>query len=114
MLRAMRLRETGHMVGHIGFHTQPGAEYLRELVPDGVEFGYTVFPRFRRQHYAHEASVALMAWARETYGVTSFVASVSPANAPSLGLVHKLGFHKIGSQIDEEDGPEDIFALYCS
>ncbi|MBA3943047.1 MAG: GNAT family N-acetyltransferase [Herpetosiphonaceae bacterium] len=114
MLRAMRLRETGQMVGHIGFHTQPGAEYLRALAPDGVEFGYTVFPQFRRHHYAHEASVALMRWTQTTYGVNRFVVSVRPDNVPSLGLIHNLGFQKIGSQIDEEDGPEDIFSLYCS
>lgn len=31
------------MIGHIGFHTQPGAPYLQEIAPAGVEFGYTVY-----------------------------------------------------------------------
>ena len=42
-LRAMGLRSERTMVGHIGFHTAPNAPYLAEFVPDGVEFGYTVF-----------------------------------------------------------------------
>ena len=44
LLRAMILREERFMVGHAGFHGQPGAEYLEEYAPDGVEIGYTVYP----------------------------------------------------------------------
>src|SRR5688572_11465845 len=43
-LRAMVLRERGEMIGHIGFHTAPGAEYLLPHAPGGVEFGFEVFP----------------------------------------------------------------------
>ena len=38
-----------------------------------------------------------------------FLLSISPENAPSLALAEKLGFRKIGSKIDEEDGPEEIW-----
>ncbi len=112
MLRAIGLRATGQMIGHIGFHAPPGAEYLRELAPGGVEFGYTIFPDFRRHGYASEAAVALMVWAHRTSQVTRFVTSVSPQNRPSLGLIRKLGFQQIGTAIDDEDGPEDIFELW--
>ena len=27
------------MIGHIGFHTSPGADYLGEWSPGGAEFG---------------------------------------------------------------------------
>ena len=47
--------------------------------------------------------------ARDEYQVHRFVVSISPDNLPSLGLAAKLGFRKIGSHIDELDGPEDIF-----
>ena len=47
-LRAMALRDRRVMVGHIGYHTAPGAEYLRSYAPGGVEFGFTVYPPFRR------------------------------------------------------------------
>src|SRR4051812_32680881 len=37
-LRAMALRDRRVMVGHIGCHTAPGAEYLRPYAPGAVEF----------------------------------------------------------------------------
>jgi RimJ/RimL family protein N-acetyltransferase len=50
-----------------------------------------------------------MDWAWLRHGVDRFIASVSPDNAPSLRVVAKLGFVRIGSHMDEVDGPEDVF-----
>lgn len=111
LLRAMALRESGELVGHIGFHTSPGAEYLRQWSPHGVEFGFSVFPQHRRKGYAREAALGLMAWARETHGVTSFVLTISPDNFPSQALAASLGFVRIGEHLDEVDGIEDILEL---
>ena len=36
VLRAIGLRETKTMIGHIGFHTLPGAEYLKPYAPYSV------------------------------------------------------------------------------
>jgi RimJ/RimL family protein N-acetyltransferase len=36
---------------------------------------------------------------------------VAPDNAPSQAIIRKLGFEFRGQQIDEIDGPEDIFEL---
>ena len=109
LLRAIIMREQGIMVGDIGFHTAPGAEYLAELSPGGVEFGFGVLDPWRRQRIAMEASEALMRWAREVHQVKGFVLCISPDNLPSLGVAAKLRFRKIGSHVDEHDGPEDIF-----
>jgi len=109
-LRAIALRASGEMIGHIGFHTQPDPPYLAEIARKGVEFGYTVFAPFRRQGYAAEASQALMAWAATQPGVEQFVVSISPENVASLALAEKLGFVRIGEHMDEEDGLEWIFA----
>jgi RimJ/RimL family protein N-acetyltransferase len=109
LIKAICLRDQGIMVGHIGFHTEPGAEYLSELSPGGVEFGFGVLEPWRRRGIAMEASEALMRWARDVHHVKRFVLSISPDNLPSLGLAAKLGFRKIGSHIDERDGPENIF-----
>lgn len=107
-LRAMVLRGAGIMVGHIGFHTAPGADYLLPYSPGAVEFGYAVYPPFRRQGYAREASVALMGWARQVHDVTRFVMSIRPDNLASQALAAQLGFVRIASHIDEVDGLEDI------
>lgn len=110
-IRAIVVRETRTIIGHIGFHTKPGASYLHAFTPNGVEFGYTIFPAFRRNGYAREAAVALMKWAYEEGSVSEFVLSISPDNTPSLKLAKGLGFTRIGSQVDEEDGVEDIYKL---
>jgi RimJ/RimL family protein N-acetyltransferase len=100
------------MVGHIGFHSAPGAPYLKEFSPTAGEFGYTVFPSFRRNGFAREASVGLMRWAQASHGVKVFVVSIAPDNLASQALAAHLGFRKIGSQLDEIDGIEDV--LECT
>src|SRR5271170_613751 len=40
LLRAMVLRSSRTMIGHIGFHTVPGADYLQPYSPGAVEFGF--------------------------------------------------------------------------
>jgi len=110
-LRAIILREKSLMIGHIGFHTQPGAAYIHPYAPNGVEFGFTIFPDFRRNGYAREASLALMAWAHQEQAVSEFILTISPDNMPSLKLAQGLGFRKIGSHLDEIDGVEDIYRL---
>ncbi|HKO94182.1 MAG TPA: GNAT family N-acetyltransferase [Polyangiaceae bacterium] len=109
LLRAVVSRSEPTMIGHVGFHTRPGEKYLDELAPGGVEFGYTIFEKWRRRGYAREAAEGLMDWALHQHGVTRFVLSISPTNVASLGLAQRLEFRKIGSHIDDEDGPEDIF-----
>lgn len=109
LMWAVILRETNTMIGYVGFHTAPNPEYLKEIAPGGVEFGYTIFPDYRRQGYAREASQGLMQWAHTVHGVRSFVLSISPQNTPSLRIAEGLGFTRIGEHMDEVDGLEYIF-----
>ena len=111
LLRAIALRDRRELIGHIGFHTAPGAPYLDPWCPGGVEFGFTVFPPHRRKGYAREASKALIHWALEVHGVERFVLSVSPANHASQALAASLGFLRIGEHEDELDGVEDVLCL---
>jgi RimJ/RimL family protein N-acetyltransferase len=90
------------MVGHVGYHGPPH---------DGcVEMGYTIFPAHRGHGYATEAVTGLMDAARAR-GVSRFVLSIAPGNAPSLAIARKLGFKRTGQHIDEEDGLEYVFEL---
>jgi len=111
LLRAIGLRSTGQMVGHIGFHTSPGADYLEKWSPSGVEFGISIYLPYRRDHYAREACLGLMQWARDAHGVTSFVVTIGPHNQASLALAAGLGFVRAGAHVDAVDGPEDVFVL---
>ena len=109
LLRAVVLRSEHTVIGRIGFHTSPNPGYLRDIAPGAVEFGYAVFPRWRRHGYAREACIALMRWAETEYQVQRFILSISPSNVASLGIAHQLGFVHIGEQMDDEDGIEDIY-----
>ena len=55
--------------------------------------------------------MAMIGWAQIRRGAEVFVVSVSPENEPSLRLAASLGFERVGSQIDEEDGLEWVFEL---
>jgi RimJ/RimL family protein N-acetyltransferase len=108
-IRAITLRGTHEAVGYVNFHNLPQWHEMAQR-DACAEFGYTIFTPHRRQGYAEETVRALMHWGRER-GARHFIFSVSPDNAASQGLAAKLGARKIGMQIDEEDGPEDVFLL---
>lgn len=111
-VRAIASRETGEIVGNMNCHHKPmpfvhnGSERL------ATELGYTVFEPYRRQGIAFEAVTAFNAWAK-TQGLESIILSIQPTNVASLALALKLGATKIGSQIDEKDGLEDIYLFDC-
>jgi len=110
-LRAMALKPGLAFVGHFNFHTKPGADYLNDLAPGAVELGYFVMPAWRRRGFAEESALAMMDWATRFHGISRFVVSISPENAPSVAMARKLGFARIGSHMDELDGYEDILAV---
>jgi [ribosomal protein S5]-alanine N-acetyltransferase len=108
LVRAVIRREPARvMIGHAGFHGQPGVNGPQEA--EAVELGYTIFEKYRGQGYATEAAQALMDWALAEKGIRRFIASVAPENEPSLAIVRKLGFVQTGEQWDEEDGLELVF-----
>ena len=108
-MRALVDKQTMAMVGHIRFHTRPDPDYLRPYAAQAVELGYEVFASHRRQRYASEAMQGVMQWARERHDVHRFIATVSPDNLPSLTLISRFDFRKIGEHMDPVDGLEGIY-----
>ena len=105
LLRIVTVREpTRRMVGLAGFHGPPNGH-------GEVEFGCEILAGDRRRGYASETAGALLEWAAREHGVRRFVASVGPQNAPSLGLVAKLGFRQERSPWDLTGGPELPFRM---
>ena len=107
LIRGISLRDEGVLIGDIGFHDEPVARSASAA--KSVEFGYAVIESHRRRGFAVEAAEALMQWACAQHSVHRFLLSISPENQPSRALAAKMGFQKVGSKIDEQDGPEDIF-----
>ena len=108
-VRALILKESGGMIGHIRFHTRPDPDYLRPYAEKAVEFGYAVFSAHRRRGYAREAIDGAMRWAQDEHGIQRFIVTISPDNVASLRLAGRFGFRKIGEHIDEVDGIEGIY-----
>lgn len=103
MVRLVRLRQSGAVIGSIGFHGPPAL--LRR-----AEMGYTIFEPWRRQGYALEAVRALLDWATRQ-GAPSVFLSIGPTNVASLAIARRLGFYQVGEQMDEVDGRELVFEL---
>ncbi len=107
--RAIILRRTGTVAGTIRFHERPTPDRPHPFGGRAAELGYEIAPPHRRQGYATEAATAMMRWAAAEAGISRFILAIAPTNAPSQAVAARLGFVRIGQQIDEIDGPEDVF-----
>lgn len=111
-IRSIASKETGEIVGSMNCHHTPMPFLLNGKESLATEMGYTIFESYRRQGIAYEAITAFIAWAK-TAGLESVILSIQPTNVASLALALKLGAIQIGSQIDEKNGPEDIYHFSC-
>jgi len=103
-VRWMVLRETREIVGSLSFHGAPDENGM-------LEIGLGVHEKFWRRGFASEALLGMWLWAASQSGVLKFRYTVDPNNQASVGLVRKFGFAHVGQQIDDEDGPEDIYEM---
>jgi RimJ/RimL family protein N-acetyltransferase len=103
-VRWMVLRETSEIVGSLSFHGAPDENGM-------LEIGLGVHEKFWRQGFGYEALMGMWLWAASQSSVLKFRYTVDPNNQASVGLVRKFGFAHVGLQIDDEDGPEDIYEM---
>jgi RimJ/RimL family protein N-acetyltransferase len=76
-------RSTGAYLGEVGLF-QP-AEYPEP------EIGWLVVPEAEGKGIAHEAALAVRAWAYASLGLRTLVSYITPANARSIRLAERLG-----------------------
>jgi RimJ/RimL family protein N-acetyltransferase len=103
-VRWMVLRETSEIVGSLSFHGAPDENGM-------LEIGLGVHEKFWHQGFGYEALMGMWLWAASQSSVLKFRYTVDPNNQASVGLVRKFGFAHVGLQIDDEDGPEDIYEM---
>ncbi len=104
LLRLAVLREERIVIGSGGFHDLPDDEGM-------IEIGLGIEPAYRGQGFAQELLHGMWNWVIDRPGVRTLRYTVATANAPSQAIIRKLGFPYRGQQVDEVDGPEDIFEL---
>ena len=102
--RLIVLRESNELIGSISFHGPPDDNGM-------IEVGLGIANDRTGHGYASEALRALWTWAIEQSEVSVLRYTVSPDNAPSQAMIRHYPCDYLGQQIDEEDGPEDIFEI---
>lgn len=102
LLRMAVLRDEAVIVGSAGFHARPDAEGM-------IEIGLGIVPERRGLGLATELLRGMWGWVVGKPEVRTLRYTVSPGNAPSVAIISRFGFALVGRQIDEEDGPEDIY-----
>ena len=103
-VRWIVLRESGEIIGSSSFHAAPSADGM-------IEIGLGIEESFRNRGFAKEALTGMWLWALQDSSVRVLRYTVGIENAPSIRVVKSFGFELKGQQIDEEDGPEDIYEV---
>ena len=103
-VRYIVVKESQEVIGSTSFHGAPDADGM-------IEIGLGIEEAFRGKGYAKEALLAMWSWVSQFPEVKTLRYTVSPDNLPSIAVINYFGFEYKGQQIDEIDGPENIYEL---
>lgn len=103
-IRWIVLRESSEIVGSISFHAPPDESGM-------LEVGFGISEPQRNLGYGKEALLGMWTWAITQPGVKALRYTVSADNKPSLAIINSFGFTHVGQQLDEIDGPEEIYEM---
>ena len=103
-VRWIVLKENREIIGSTSFHGTPDAQGMMEI-------GLGIETQYQNQGYAKEALLGMWRWVLTFPEVKTLRYTVSPENLPSIAVIKYFGFDFKGQQIDEEDGPEDIYEM---
>ena len=95
-------KDTNIVVGSSGFHDFPDERGM-------IEVGFGIVPVKQNQGFGKELLIGMWKFISSRTDVRVLRYTVSPDNAPSMHIIHKLGFTQVGEQVDPEDGVELIF-----
>ena len=103
-VRWIVLKENREIIGSTSFHGAPDDQGMMEI-------GLGIETQYQNQGYAKEALLGMWRWVLTFPEVKVLRYTVSPENLPSIAVIKYFGFDFKGQQIDEEDGPEDIYEM---
>jgi RimJ/RimL family protein N-acetyltransferase len=90
---AIRLRDTGELVGDFGIH-------FPATTDDPIEFGISLKPAQQGHGYAREVMRAGIDLALGSWGYRRVVASVDPRNTASMALCRALGMRQEAHHVE--------------
>ena len=103
-VRFVVLKESRVVIGSTSFHGAPDGDGM-------IEIGLGIEPAFQGKGYAKESLKAMWRWAVGFPEVKTLRYTVSPDNLPSIAVINHFGFDFKGQQLDEIDGPENIYEM---
>jgi RimJ/RimL family protein N-acetyltransferase len=106
-VRWIVLKETAEVIGSTSFHGVPDSDGM-------IEIGLGIEEPFQNKGYAKESLKGMWSWVSQFPEVKTLRYTVSPDNLPSIAVINYFGFEYKGQQIDEEDGPENIYEMSTS
>ena len=103
-VRWIVLKETSEVIGSISFHGVPDVEGM-------IEIGLGIEELFQNKGYAKESLKGMWSWVSQFPEVKTLRYTVSPDNLPSIAVINYFGFEYRGQQMDDIDGPENIYEM---
>ncbi|CAN2183202.1 RimL Acetyltransferases, including N-acetylases of ribosomal proteins [Candidatus Nanopelagicaceae bacterium] len=103
-VRFIVLKESKEVIGSASFHGVPDSEGMMEI-------GLGIEEAFQGNGYAKEALRGMWSWVCTFPEVKTLRYTVSPENLPSIAVINYFGFEYKGQQMDEIDGPENIYEM---
>lgn len=103
-VRWIVLEETMEVIGSTSFHGAPDENGM-------IEIGLGIESAYQNKGYAKESLLGMWRWALTFPEVKTLRYTVSPENLPSIAVIKYFGFNFMGQQMDEVDGPEDIYEM---
>jgi RimJ/RimL family protein N-acetyltransferase len=107
LLRVAVLKDDPIIIASAGFHDAPNSDGM-------IEIGFGVDRNYQGKGYGQEILHGMWTWVVSDPLVKTLRYTVSPDNLISQHIIIKLGFEYKGQQMDEMDGPEDIYELSAS
>ena len=96
------LKSNKEIIGSAGFHDFPNHEGM-------IEIGFGIVPEMQNKGLGVELLIGMWRMISKRRDVKILRYTVSPENKPSMHIINKLGFKKVGQQMDPEDGLELIY-----
>ena len=103
-VRWIVLKENREIIGSTSFHGAPDGEGM-------IEIGLGIESDYQNKGLAKESLLGMWRWAAAFPEVRTLRYTVSPDNAPSIAVINYFGFALKGVQMDEVDGPENIYEM---
>jgi len=107
LLRVAVSKDNPIIIASAGFHDAPDSDGM-------IEIGFGVDKKYQGRGFGQELLHGMWSWVVNDPQIKTLRYTVSQDNLISQHIIKKFDFEFQGQQIDEEDGPEDIYELSAS